>query len=170
MGRFLKNTKISSNFKIKELLVSPQRRTAVVAEAKSLKSLTISTVELQWLQVLSEGWAHPLKGFMREQEFLQVLHFNCLIAEDGSRVNHSVPIVLSLSEEDKKRLEDVSAFTLSYDGKAVAILRNPEFYYQRKEERCSRQFGTSNPDHPYIKVSEFKFKFENLTENDEIIS
>lgn len=34
----------------------------------------------------------------------------------------------------------------------MAILRKPEFYYQRKEERCSRQFGTNNPQHPYIKM------------------
>jgi len=36
-------------------------------------------------QVLSEGWGHPLKGFMREQEFLQCQHFNCLI-ENGEVV------------------------------------------------------------------------------------
>ena len=35
-------------------------------------------IELQWVQVLSEGWAHPLTGFMREDEYLQTLHFGCL--------------------------------------------------------------------------------------------
>lgn len=115
--------------------------------------LEISTVELQWLQVLSEGWASPLKGFMREKEFLQTLHFNCILSDDATfRNNQSVPIVLSLSESDKKRLEDVSAMTLTYENKPVAILRNPEFYYQRKEERCSRQFGTNNPNHPYVRL------------------
>jgi 3'-phosphoadenosine 5'-phosphosulfate synthase len=34
------------------------------------------------VQVLAEGWASPLKGFMREREFLQVLHFNTLL--DGN--------------------------------------------------------------------------------------
>lgn len=114
--------------------------------------LEISTLELQWLQVLSEGWASPLNGFMREKDYLQTLHFNCLLTDEGTVVNHSVPIVLSLSETDKNRLIDVSAFTLTYQRKPVAILRNPEYYYQRKEERCSRQFGTCNPDHPYIKM------------------
>lgn len=122
-------------------------------EAKSLPSLKINTVELQWLQILSEGWSSPLKGFMREQEYLQALHFNCVLNEDGvTRHNQSVPIVLSLTEEDKKRLEDVSAMTLIYEGNPVAILRNPDFYFQRKEERCSRQFGTTNLGHPYVKV------------------
>lgn len=90
---------------------------------------------------------------MRENEYLQSLHFNCILSDDGAfRFNQSVPIVLSLSETDKKRLEDVSAFTLTYDNKPMAILRNPEFYYHRKEERCSRQFGTNNPEHPYIRL------------------
>lgn len=70
-----------------------------------------------------------------------------------TRHNQSVPIVLSLTEEDKKRLVDVSAMTLIHDDKPVAILRNPDFYFQRKEERCSRQFGSTHLGHPYVKVS-----------------
>jgi 3'-phosphoadenosine 5'-phosphosulfate synthase len=138
---------------IPDLFVPAHRKVATVEEAKSLPVLNISAVELQWLQILSEGWAHPLGGFMREQEYLQTLHFNCILNDEETlRENQSVPIVLSASEEDKERLDGVSSITLSCEGRLVAILRKPEFYYHRKEERCSRQFGTSNPDHPYIKV------------------
>lgn len=136
---------------IRELFIPAHRRAIVVAEAKTLPTLDISLVELQWLQILSEGWASPLTGFMRENEYLQTLHFNCILTDDAiNRNNQSVPIVLSLTESDKKRLEDVSALALTYGGKLLAILRNPEFYYQRKEERCSRQFGTNNREHPYV--------------------
>jgi 3'-phosphoadenosine 5'-phosphosulfate synthase len=72
--------------------------------------------------------------------------------DETMRENQSVPIVLSATEEDKKRLDGCSAISLTYEGKIVAILRKPEFYFQRKEERCSRQFGTANPNHPYIKM------------------
>jgi 3'-phosphoadenosine 5'-phosphosulfate synthase len=41
-------------------------------ESETLPSLEISEIDLQWVQVLSEGWASPLKGFMREKEYLQV--------------------------------------------------------------------------------------------------
>ena len=34
----------------------------------------------------------------------------------------------------------------------MAILRRPEFFEHRKEERCARQWGTTNPEHPYVKV------------------
>ena len=54
---------------------------------------------------------------------------------------------------DKERLANEKAISLRYEGKPVAILRDPEFYPHRKEERCGRQFGTTNAGHPYIKVT-----------------
>ena len=105
---------------------------------------------MQWVQVLAEGWATPLSGFMREREYLQCQHFGCLL--DGGVTNQSIPIVLPVSSDDKARLEESEAFALSYDGKRVAIMRKPEFYEHRKEERCCRQFGTCNQGHPYVKV------------------
>lgn len=138
---------------IPELFVPDHLRASVEAEAKTLPSIPITTVELQWLQVLAEGWAHPLKGFMREKEYLQALHFNCMLSEDETmRENQSIPIVLSVSDDDKKKLDGVSALSLSHEGRIVAVLRKPEFYFQRKEERCCRQFGTAHPNHPYVKM------------------
>ena len=55
-----------------ELFVSPTNKITALHEAKSLPKIPISFVELQWVQILSEGWAFPLKGFMREDEYLQV--------------------------------------------------------------------------------------------------
>jgi hypothetical protein len=60
--------------------------------------------------------------------------------------------VLPVATEDKERLTGLSSFTLCYNGHCVAILRKPEFYPHRKEERVCRQFGTCHKDHPYIKV------------------
>ncbi|XP_037934115.1 bifunctional 3'-phosphoadenosine 5'-phosphosulfate synthase [Teleopsis dalmanni] len=136
-----------------ELFIDSSRTEAALHEIKSLKTIPITKIELQWLQILSEGWAYPLKGFMREQEYLQTLHFNSILTEDGAfRENQSVPIVLSVSADAKEKLDGVSALALTYNDKAIAILRKPEFYYHRKEERLSRQFGTSNPNHPYAKM------------------
>ncbi|XP_075553773.1 3'-phosphoadenosine 5'-phosphosulfate synthase [Dermacentor variabilis] len=135
---------------VKELLVSPERLPAVMEEAATLPSVEISKLDLQWLQVLSEGWATPLTGFMREAEFLQSQHFGCYL--EGGVTNQSIPIVLPVTTEDKARLENEPAFVLKHNGKVYAILRQPEFYPHRKEERCSRQFGTSCRGHPYISM------------------
>ena len=67
-------------------------------------------------------------------------------------MNQSVPIVLTTNTEDKNRLEGELSICLRHKQKPLAILRNPEFYFHRKEERCGWQFGTTNPGHPYVKM------------------
>ncbi|XP_053959176.1 bifunctional 3'-phosphoadenosine 5'-phosphosulfate synthase [Anastrepha ludens] len=138
---------------IPELFVESKLKAAFLHEAKTLNSIPLTEVDLQWVQVLSEGWAYPLSGFMREDTFLQTIHFNSIVTDDDAeRQNQSVPIVLSVTTELKNKLDGVSSIALTFQGNPIAIMRKPEFYYQRKEERVSRQFGTSNEDHPYIKL------------------
>ncbi|XP_038060125.1 bifunctional 3'-phosphoadenosine 5'-phosphosulfate synthase-like isoform X1 [Patiria miniata] len=135
---------------VKELFVPQSAQDAAKKEAETLDCVELNKVDMQWVQVLAEGWASPMTGFMREREFLQCQHFNCVL--DGGAINQSVPIVLAVTLEDKERLSNKEAFALSYEGRRVAILRSPEFYEHHKEERCCRQWGTSNQGHPYIKM------------------
>ena len=92
----------------------------------------------------------------------QSLHFNSLVGDQ--LVTMPLSVVLPIFNHDKERLKDCSEICLFYRGKPVALLKNPEFYAHRKEERCARQFGTTSPKHPYIKVHIIKcnFKFKNL--------
>ncbi|XP_048363008.1 bifunctional 3'-phosphoadenosine 5'-phosphosulfate synthase 2 isoform X1 [Sphaerodactylus townsendi] len=143
-----------------ELFVPENKMEHARTDANTLPSMKITKLDLQWVQILSEGWATPLKGFMREKEYLQVLHFGILLdgrcRVDMSKldgvINLSIPIVLPVSSEDKKRLEGCSAFTLEYNGRRVAILKNPEFFEHRKEERCARVWGTTCAKHPHVKM------------------
>lgn len=85
--------------------------------------------------------------------FLVMMIFSVLCSAPGGIINLSVPVVLPVSTADKERLDGLTALALVYEGRRVAILRNPEFYEHRKEERCARQWGTTCKDHPYIKVN-----------------
>lgn len=78
--------------------------------------------------------------------------FSAPFSGSGGTINLTIPIVLPVSTECKQKLEGCTAVALEYQGSRVAILRNPEFYENRKEERCARQWGTTCPQHPYIKV------------------
>ena len=100
---------------VDELFVPAKRLPATIEEADNLPQLKIAKLDCQWLQVLSEGWATPLTGFMREKEFLQCQHFGTL--RDEGMTNQSVPIVLPVSVGDKGRLEKANAITLVYDGR-----------------------------------------------------
>ncbi|XP_050342818.1 bifunctional 3'-phosphoadenosine 5'-phosphosulfate synthase isoform X2 [Nymphalis io] len=139
---------------VEELFIYGNRLSSAIEEAARIPQIEITKLDLQWVQVLSEGWAYPLKGFMREIEYLQALHSNCLSLPDSSLVNQSVPVVLPVQTADKERLTGSAAVALVYAGRPVAILRAPEFYPHRKQERCSRQFGIYHTGHPYIKMIE----------------
>lgn len=65
-------TALRSSDMVEELFVPENRVEAAKEEALHLPSLEITTRDLQWVQVLAEGWATPLKGFMREDQYLQV--------------------------------------------------------------------------------------------------
>lgn len=106
-----------------DLVVPESRRAAKVAEAEALPKVRLGKIDVEWVHVVSEGWASPLKGFMREDEYLQSLHFNCVRMEDGTLVNMSLPIVLPIDDDVKAQIGDSTSVALvGPDGDFVAIL------------------------------------------------
>ncbi len=147
------------------------------AEAETLPKVLITDVDLNWLQVIGEGWASPLKGFMREGTLLETLHFNSILVDPFNvtgnagkherktdfsqftehqppqRVSMSVPITLSCTSFSKDAIEksgkrDIALTTQM--GQTIAIMRDVEIYDNRKEEIVTRMFGAIDMDHPYI--------------------
>ncbi|CAL5033941.1 unnamed protein product [Urochloa decumbens] len=134
-----------------ELVAPADRVPALRAEAEALPRVRLAPVDLQWAHVLAEGWASPLRGFMREAEYLQSLHFNCIRLPDGGLVNMSLPIVLAIRDAEKEQIGDKPDVALQGpDGGVVAILRRVEIYPHNKEERIARTFGTTAPGLPYV--------------------
>ncbi|KAI1732884.1 adenylylsulfate kinase domain-containing protein [Ditylenchus destructor] len=156
---------------VRELIVANEKRTEIEKHAIGKPEIAMTMVDLQWLQVLAEGWATPLPGFMRERQYLQCLHhgqildlkrgFDEVKSSDNfplpEPINQSIPIVLPINDEQKARLsnsegEIVDSIRLIYNGQLVAILKDPEVYAHRKEERIRRQFGFSDSRHPTINM------------------
>eukprot|EP00871_Galdieria_phlegrea_P004405 jgi/Galph1/4966/GphlegSOOS_G3618.1 len=149
------NTKDTDYSVVKELYVSSEMKETVRREAERLPKVTLSELDLQWLHVLADGWASPLEGFMTENEYLQSLHFSTLKQKDGSVANQSIPIVLSISNEDRERIgskQDIALCRPDMPATPIAVLRNIEIYHHNKEERCARTFGLTDPRHPYTSV------------------
>lgn len=161
---------------IVDLLVPKHLVASKTAEAATLPKALLTDIDVNWLQTIAEGWAAPLKGFMREGTLLQTLHFNSILVDPfnitGSkalnemqtnfldfktvppkRVSMSVPIVLPITAFTKRAIESSgkSAVALvNKHGETLAILRRPEIYLNRKEEIVSRIFGVIDDGHPYI--------------------
>eukprot|EP01018_Ginkgo_biloba_P002250 Gb_18514 [translate_table: standard] len=137
--------------KLVELIAPESQRNAKRKEAGALPQIRLSRIDLEWAHVVSEGWASPLGGFMRQTEFLQTLHFNFLRLQDGSIVNMSVPIVLAIDDLQKEAIgQSNDVALLDPSGRLVAVLRNIEIYKHNKEERIARTWGTTAPGLPYV--------------------
>ena len=165
-----------------DLHVPKSRRAKAYEEAETLPKVLITDIDLNWLQVIGEGWASPLRGFMREGTLLETLHFNSIAidpfnltgnvlrhvtktnfetfteVQPPTRVSMSVPITLSCTEYTKREIELAASggtravALVTQMGQTVAILRDPEIYANRKEEIIARMFGVIDVGHPYIKV------------------
>ncbi|KAL3505384.1 hypothetical protein ACH5RR_035225 [Cinchona calisaya] len=134
-----------------DLVVPESQRAAKVSEAESMVKVKLTKIDLEWVHVISEGWASPLKGFMREDEYLQSLHFNSLRMKDGSVVNMSLPIVLAIDDETKENIGGLNDVALvGPNDTLVGILRSIEIYKHHKEERIARTWGTTAPGLPYV--------------------
>lgn len=147
-------------------------------EAETLVKVLLTDIDLNWLQTIGEGWASPLKGFMREGALVQTLHFNSMLVDPfnltgnkgmherqtdfsnfqehapPTRVSMSVPITLAITDFTKRNIEMAGASAVALvtrSGQTVAILRDPEIYDNRKEEIITRMYGAMDVGHPYIK-------------------
>jgi 3'-phosphoadenosine 5'-phosphosulfate synthase len=47
--------------------------------ALTLPKVLLTDIDVNWLQTVGEGWAAPLRGFMREGALLQTLHFRSML-------------------------------------------------------------------------------------------
>lgn len=134
-----------------DLVVPENERDLKVSVAESLPKVKLTKIDLEWVHVLSEGWASPLRGFMRENEYLQSLHFNSLRLHDGSVVNMSLPIVLAIDDLTKEQIgSSPDVGLVCPDGDLIGILRSIEIYKHNKEERIARTWGTTAPGLPYV--------------------
>ena len=80
---------MDASYEVKELYVPENKLHLAKTDAETLPALKINKVDMQWVQVLAEDWATPLNGFMRENEYLQYLHFDYLL--DEAVINLSAP-------------------------------------------------------------------------------
>ena len=121
-------------------------------EAEDLEFVEIDFERIESLHVLADGWAGKLKCFMNEIELLEVLHFKTITARDGQRYLQSVPITCHVTTEEMNKCKNKEKIALrnKQTNEVLAVIDNPSFYQNRKEEIASRLFGTQSKKHPKV--------------------
>ena len=118
----------------------------------SLKVLDIDQHQVEYLQTIGDGWAAPLKNFMNELELLEVMNMKTVTDSEGKRHLMSVPITQSVTAEQKAAFEGESRIAIKCSAigsdAVLAVIENPVFFDNRKEEICARTFGCMSANHP----------------------
>jgi sulfate adenylyltransferase len=133
-----------------DLLVSERDRDKLADEARNFPKLTVNERELSDLEMLSVGALSPLTGFQGKAEYDSIL--NSLHLPNG--LPWTIPVTLSLTDEEAKRIGGAEAVTLvpSDAAEPLAILEVDEVFKREREREAQAVFGTEDLAHPGVKA------------------
>jgi sulfate adenylyltransferase len=132
-----------------DLLATGPEAERLGAEAANHPKLQVNERELSDLEMLAVGALSPLTGFVGEKDYHSILETMHL--QNG--LAWTIPVTLSLTEDDVKRIGNAEAVTLT-DGDAgpVAVLEVGEVFRRDRQKEATAVFGTEDAEHPGVQA------------------
>ena len=133
-----------------DLLVPEGRRDATRAETDHLPKLVVNARELSDLEMLTVGALSPLTGFVGEDDYVSVLETMHL----SNGLAWSIPVTLSLTDDDVKRIGAGSSVALlpSEGADPIAIVDVAEVFKRDRQKEALGVFGTEDLEHPGVQA------------------
>jgi sulfate adenylyltransferase len=133
-----------------DLLIPEPERAPAAAEAEHLPKLVVNERELSDLEMLTVGALSPLTGFVGETDYVSVLETMHL----SNGLAWSIPVTLSLTDEDVKRIGSGNAVALlpAEGAPAIAIVEVSEVFKRDRQKEAASVFGTEELEHPGVKA------------------
>jgi sulfate adenylyltransferase len=113
--------------------------------AKELRKIALGPRTLSDLEMIASGVFSPLTGFMVREDYESVVETMRL----SSGLVWSMPITLSVSEEEANSLGEEIALT-DDDGGVVATMLVEDRYSYDKEREAREVYRTADPQHPGV--------------------
>ena len=119
------------------------------SESTKYPEVVLNDRQLCDLELLLNGGFAPLKGFLREKDYKSVVE-NMRLA---SGELWAMPIVLAIPNKEVSKYQEVNNVTLkNSEGMPLAILDDIELYTPDLENECEKVYGSSDTNHPYVKI------------------
>jgi sulfate adenylyltransferase len=130
------------------LVLPSDQLEAARTEAEHHPKLTLGAREAADLEMLAVGAMSPLTGFMLEKDYRSVLEEMRL----ASGLVWSMPITLSLTDDDLKRIGGAGVVTLTIGEEPVALLEAEQVYRRDRNEEATSVFQTTDSAHPGVRA------------------
>jgi sulfate adenylyltransferase len=131
-----------------DLLLTGDEAAQASDEAEHLPKVGIGTRELSDLEMLAVGALSPLTGFVGEKDYHSVLEDMHL----SNGLVWTIPVTLSVDEEEAKRIGGASRIALVSDGRAIAVVDVEQVYRRDREKEAASVFRTTDIEHPGVKA------------------
>jgi sulfate adenylyltransferase len=133
-----------------DLLVPQDERDKLTDEARHFPKVVVNARELSDLEMLAVGALSPLTGFQGEVDYHAVLDTMHL----SNGLPWTIPVTLSLSDEEAKRIGGAEAVGLltAEDDEPLAILEVSEVFRRDREKEAQAVFGTLDEEHPGVRA------------------
>lgn len=117
----------------------------------NLVEIILNNEQVVDLHNIEKGIYSPISGFMKKDDFISVLVSMRLV----NWLIWSIPIVLDISDEKKKEIENSQKKDVVLKDKSMkslAILKNTEIYSYSKKDYSNYVFWTSDKNHPWVNM------------------
>jgi sulfate adenylyltransferase len=133
-----------------DLLVPEGDRAKLADEARNFPKVVVNLRELSDLEMLAVGALSPLTGFQGESDYTSILETMHL----SSGPAWTIPVTLSLTDDEAKRIGGADAVTLvaQEGGEPIAILEVSGLFRRDREREADAVFGTRDPAHPGVQA------------------
>ena len=126
---------------------SPEEVDALREKAEGYPTITVTERRvLSDLELLAVGAVSPNRGFMTKADYESVVNEMRL----ASGLPWSLPIMLSVSDEEKANLEIGKPAAIVYEGRPVAILDVEEIFTYDAKHEAEKCFRTTDDAHPGV--------------------
>ena len=133
--------------KLIKRILFPEEKEEILKDACKLKHLTLDEEKIRDVKNIGRGVYSPLKGFLNEKDFKEVLYSMRL----SNGLLWPIPIVLDISKEEYDKIKGTNIVLLKDTySKPVAILENPEIFSYNKRDFSQHVFSTTDEKHPGV--------------------
>ncbi len=132
------------------LLVTRAEAEQLARQAERHPKIKVSERELSDLEMLSVGALSPLTGFVGEKDYHAILETMHLT----NGLPWTIPVTLSLSPDEAKRIGRAEAVTLvtAQSARPLAVLEVDSVFRRDRAKEALAVFGTEDVEHPGVKA------------------
>ncbi len=128
-------------------VVRGRRREALLAEARELPKIKVSSDIASDISNIAYGAYSPLTGFLTSDDYEHVLH-DMRLSDDTP---WTIPIVLDVSRHELNGVKEGDDIALTLKEDIIAVMRVEDIFEWDKSEYAERVYRTKNPAHPGVR-------------------